>query len=85
MMDSSPRPMPQIVLRAYRKNLQLQKLLLSEAFSLQQRVEVRDELLRQLLKKYGSADVFMEIPSSRQVIFRKFMAKRTSTQQASKR
>jgi hypothetical protein len=58
MMDSSPRPMPQIVLRAYRKNLQLQKLLLSEAFSLQQRVEVRDELLRQLLKKYGSADVF---------------------------
>ena len=85
MNDSDPRPMPQIVLRAYRKNLQLQKLLLSEAFSLQQRVEVRDELLRQLLKKYGSADVFMEIPSSRQVIFRTSTAKKTFTESASTR
>jgi hypothetical protein len=57
MNDNEPRPMPPEVLRAYRDPLDLAKLLATDVFTDESRLEVRDELLRRLITKYGSAEI----------------------------
>lgn len=57
MNDNQPRPMPQIVAAAYRRDLDLGSLLVSRVFTDADRISVRDQLLEQLIAKHGSVEV----------------------------
>jgi len=57
MKASEPRPMPPDVNGAYRSPLALRDILSTDVFSDQDRLDVRDALLRKLLDTYGSAEV----------------------------
>lgn len=57
MKDSDPRPMPAEVARAYRDPLELGELFATDVFTNETRLQVRDELLRRLLTKYGNAEL----------------------------
>lgn len=57
MKASEPRPMPPEVKGAYRSPIALRDILSTDVFSDQDRLDVRDALLRKLLDTYGNAEV----------------------------
>ena len=59
MNDSDPRPMPPEVQRAYRDPLELANLLASHAYRNEDRLEIRDRLLNELVRRFGEVEVFV--------------------------
>jgi hypothetical protein len=61
MQDKDPRPMPIEVQSAYREPIDLLGLLETDAYSMADRIAVRDALLSSLLARYG--DAWVEVGS----------------------
>lgn len=59
MLESDPRPMPPEVQRAYRSPLDLLALLRSHVYSKEDRLQIREQMLEELLSRFGESEVFV--------------------------